>query len=131
MRVLQYMPLHFSGPLLMLYNISQHFSISLHHLQLHILRFLNFLLRNSSLFGFPMTSALSVILEEEQKVKKFENRLSQKQKKTFPTYTLLHFLHFQSSSTLRILQLFSLSFFFFFFFCFHSSSAPGTRKDLA
>ena len=61
-----------------------------------------------------MTSAASVILDEEQKGKKFENRLSQKQKKTFPTSTLVYVLHFQSSSTLRILQLLFryLSFFF-------------------
>jgi hypothetical protein len=82
-------------------------STSLHLLRLPLLCRVKSLLLWRSLFGFPMTSAACVILDEEQKEKKFENRLSRKQKKTFPTSTLVYVLHSQSSSTVRILQLLS------------------------
>lgn len=109
-------------------------STPLHRLHLPLLCHVNSLLLWRSLFGFPTTSAASVILDEEQKGKKFENRLSQKQKKTFPTSTPVYVLHFQSSSILRILQLLSryfyLSLSFFFPFILHAWNQEGLCLSL-
>lgn len=67
---LHHILLYLSGPLLKIHNILQYFYTSLLRLQLSLLRSVSLLLLYRSLFGFPMTSALSVILEEEQKGEK-------------------------------------------------------------
>lgn len=121
------MPLNFNGLKLKLHNILQ-YPVLVPYFVFSFFFFLFFFTSHVcfycySLFGFPLTSTsaheVGVILEEDQNERRFETRLSQKQKKTFPTSTLLYFLRFQSSSTFRIFQL------LFFLFPFTTLQTKG------
>lgn len=126
--------LYFNGSLPNLHNISQYsFSTSLRRLHLSVLCCVSSLLLCWSLFGFPMTSAPSVILEEGQKAEKKKVLKTAYHTSKRKLFLLPLSYTFFISNPLPLLESFSfcLAVSLFLFFCFHSSSAPGTRKDFA